>query len=297
MTAEPSVDSSPAAAAGSFDRPAAELRRWTAGTLVGLLWCAALLIGWRWLAGALNTSLRPEVLVFVGALVAGTTAGVRILWNRLPAEDGSPRVDWLMALLPTAAVFALGLALSWPKTPVSGNPRAYAVGLVAFWLFLSAEELWAWKTAPRRRRPGGRNARPLPPPGIGVGERLSANGPPAVVAGEVPGDDVLQQLTRSQAADGSDQLSGWLRAPFAADQRTATLHLAFCPQFAETPQLTVEQLDGPEMTRINKAVFSFGARLDLKLAAPAEGPLRVLLQFSARSKSPAPPAIARDSTL
>ena len=57
---------------------------------------------------------------------------------------------------------------------------------------------------------------------------------------------VSQQLTRSQTADGVEELSGWLRIAFVAGQRTGSLHVAFCPPFVTTPELAVEQLDGPE---------------------------------------------------
>jgi hypothetical protein len=297
MTAEPAVDSSPAAAAGPLDRPPAELRRWSAGTLVGLLWCAALLIGWRRLAGTISIPLQPALLLSVGGLVAIAAAGVRLVWRYLPAQPESSRPDRLISLLATAAVLAVGAALSLRGTSTWG--------LVAFWAMLVGEELWVWRPVGWRSPPGAPEARLLSRlAGVGAAERpagchwrdASATRPPAAVSDGLPGDDVLQQLTRSQAPDGSEQLSGWLRAPFAEGQRTATVHLAFCPQFARTPELTVEQLDGPEILRINQAVFSFGARLDLKLSAPAEGPLGVLLRFAARSKPPAPAASARQST-
>ena len=289
MTAEPSADSSGAAAAGPFDRPMADLGRWSVGTLVGLLWCAALLIGWRRVAGALNRPLEALVLLAVGGLVAAVAVGLRIWWHRLPAEYRTSRRDWLIMLLPSAAVLSLGAALSLRGTGTWG--------LVVFWATLVGEELWAWRPAVWRRLPGRRK----PAPGsrsirVDAVAKPSPHATLAAVAESLPGEDVLQQLTRSRAADGSEQLSGWLRTPFAAGQRTAVVHLAFCPQFAKAPELTVEKLDGPEIMRINRAVYSFGARLDLKLAAPAEEPLGVLLQFSARSKPPAPPTTARRGT-
>lgn len=296
MTAEPSADSCLATGPGAFDRPMAEFWRWSAGALVGLLWCAALLIGWRRLAGMLSRPLDPPVLLSVGGLVVIAAAGVRWMRRRLPGESETSRpVRWGIflpyrwgarraRLWASGAVLCLGAALSLQGTETWG--------LATFWAMLLVEELWAWRPAAGRSPAGRRKAWPLPP-GTGVRECR----PATAVTDEAPGDDVLQQLTRSQAADGSEQLSGWLRAPFGADQRTATVHLAFCPQFAKTPEFTVEQLDGPELLRINKAVFSFGARLDLKLAVPAAGPRGVLLQFSARSRSPAPPATASDSTL
>jgi hypothetical protein len=92
---------------------------------------------------------------------------------------------------------------------------------------------------------------------------------------------VVQQLTRSQSVDGSEQLTGWLRTPFALGQRTARLHVAFCPPFPKTPQVTIDQVDGPP-ARIKMDPFPYGARVDLKLAATAETADSVLLRFSAR---------------
>jgi hypothetical protein len=304
MTAEPSLELGGAPETQPIGRPAAELRRWAAGTLVGLLWCAALLIGWRRLAGTINIPLQPVWLLLVGGLVAVAAAGLRLVLRFLPAHSPCRLPDWLIPLLATAAVLGLGAALSLRGTDTRG--------LIAFWAVLLGEELWAWRPAMWRSPPDQAGAL-RPPRRAGVrpveqpaGHRLPAalnagspaSGYPAsgCPASGYPGDDVLQQLTRSQAADGSEQLSGWLRVVFAAGQRTAIVHLAFCPQFATTPELAVEQLDGPEILRINQAVFCFGARLDLKLAAPAEEPLGVRLQFSARSKPLAPAPTSHQST-
>jgi hypothetical protein len=46
----------------------------------------------------------------------------------------------------------------------------------------------------------------------------------------------------------------------------------------------VEQLEGPEARIKTAQLMPYGARLDLKLAATAEGPCSVLLQFSARAE-------------
>ena len=62
----------------------------------------------------------------------------------------------------------------------------------------------------------------------------------------VPPEGVVQQLTRSRAANGTEEISGWLRTSFAAGQRTASVHVAFCPPLGATPELSVEQIDGPE---------------------------------------------------
>ena len=113
-----------------------------------------------------------------------------------------------------------------------------------------------------------------------VGDEL----PLPAAADDAPAEEVLQQLTRSQAADGSEELSGWLRMVFAAGQRTGSLHVAFCPPFAETPELAFDQLDGPDARIKTAQLLPYGVRLDLKLAAAPDDPGSVLLQFSARSE-------------
>ncbi len=105
MTAEPSVQSSGATAAGSFDRPAADLRRWSAFTLIGLLWFAALLIGWRRLARPIGDPLiplRPALLLSVGGLMAAAAAGVRLVRRYLPTQPEALWPGWIVLALTTA---------------------------------------------------------------------------------------------------------------------------------------------------------------------------------------------------
>ncbi len=282
MTTEPSVDPGGVASAGWQDRAGEELRRWSAGTLVALLWSAAALIGWRRLADSIDVPLRPTWLLSAGGLVVMAAVGIRLLRPRRPQQPQSAQPDWLLTLLVTAAVLAFGAAVSLQGTATWG--------LVALWAMLLLEEAWAWWGVIGRTPRGGRVADPRWP--SNVSEQRRGRPAPAIVTDGPPGEDVVQHLVRSQAADGSEELRGWLRAPFATGQRTTLVHLAFCPQFVRTPELTVEQIDGPEIVRINKALFSFGARLDLKLAVAAEGACSVLLQVSARCRPSAPAASA-----
>ena len=52
--------------------------------------------------------------------------------------------------------------------------------------------------------------------------------------------------------------------------------------FNRAPRLEVRQREGPAARVKTTQLLPYGARLDLKLAAPAEKPLVVLLQFTAR---------------
>jgi hypothetical protein len=253
---------------------AASLSRWVAIVLLGFLTAAALVVVARRLAGALANPLEPAILFATGVLAATAAAAIRLGWFFTPtasAANSPPRrLDHAMMALTSLSVAALAAGLCVPETP--------ALGTFLLCTLLGAEESWAWAWHIRHSislpvpRPPSRAPTPR--------ARLSLDPDVAVLS-----ENVTQQLTRSQAADGDEELSGWLRTTFAPGQRTASVHVAFCPPFAATPQLEVEQLDGPEARIKTAQLLPYGARLDLKLAAAAEEPTNVLLQFSARTAS------------
>lgn len=139
------------------------------------------------------------------------------------------------------------------------------------------EEGWAWLWFFRKSKRNGSSStkHPFQSP-VCKKETLDP-----LVAGTIPAAEVTQQLIRSEAADGSEELSGWLRLPFAPGQRTGSIHVAFCPPLRVAPELAVEQIEGPEARIKTAQLLPYGARLDLKLAAAAESPTVVLLQFTA----------------
>lgn len=264
----------------SWDRPAAPFARWAAGAMVGLLAMVALLMLWRRLASALHTPLDPLSLSAVGATAVFVAGGARRLW-----QVTSP-VDWVVALLPSLSLLTCGAALSLPGTSHAG--------LALFWGLVVVEEFWAWRGIVRRsthrKRP---SAQPIPQaePEPSAEPTLPSAESTLLPAGaarplesfsQLIEEDVLQHLTRSRTAEGVEQLSGWLRMPFAAGQRTANIHVAFCPPFAQTPGLEVEQCDGPTVRIKTGQVLPHGARLDLKLAQASETPVAVVLEFAAR---------------
>jgi hypothetical protein len=217
---------------------------------------------------------------------------------------GDRQLGWTVAVLPSASVLAMGITLSLPGT-VAG-------ALWLFWALLAAEEAWAWQptvgraiqrqrhsrgqlTGDQRQTAGVRRQ-------VAVADRQSAVdscAESAVASSVLPQPasspfplapqrhteqgTLLQQLTRRQTADGSEELSGCVRVPFAAGQRTGNAHLAFCPPFAKAPELAVEQIDGPSCRIKTVQLLPYGARLELKLTAAADAPTNVLLQFSAHS--------------
>lgn len=242
------------------------------------------------------------MLLGAAVIVAAAAAAIRLgVLDKLVPDGQRSDASRFGRCLPwtvSASVVAIGVALSLRDSSLAG--------LVLFWTILTGEELWGWT----RRRP----VRPppwLPPPS---GAHVAA--PPAVSPSQEPATpislphavdspvpsvdeseldvtaspDVLQQLTRRRTADGGEILSGWLRVPLAANQRTANVHVAFCPPFPRNPQVAVDQLGGPA-ARIKKVqVLPYGTRLDLKLAEHSDAPASVVLHFSALSGPPPQPA-------
>ena len=279
--------------------PANQLVRWSAGGLIGLLAAAALLVAWRRLVGALNTPLQPAVLMLVGLLMAVAAVAVRFAWRGQPRVSAASRPELTADLLVTAALLLLAASLS------VGNG---GTALLVFWALPCGEEGWAWQPLLRRRRrtagmpaalEAGKasHAAPLtvpvelphpadvPPETAHLSELAPASALPRSDAADsaAAAENLLQQLTLSQDAEGGLQLAGWLRVPLAAGQRSGTIHVAFCPPFSKTPELTLEQVDGPP-SRIRVAqLLPYGVRLDLKLAAAMADPTSVQLRFTARA--------------
>jgi hypothetical protein len=239
---------------------------------LGMLLVVALLVLARRWAGALENPLGPGALLGVGALTAAAAVAIRLGWLLAPAAIAAPRLDRAVMLAALLAVLALGAGLCVPGTR----------GVAKLLLFapLAIEEGWAW--AWYLVREGGRQ--PAATRRTGWQPVVSrGTGWQPVLRDGLPAEDVVQQLTRSQAADGAESLSGWLRMPIAAGQRTGSVHVAFCPPLSATPEVLVEQIAGPEARVKTAQLLPYGVRLDLKLAAAAEEPTSVLLQFSART--------------
>lgn len=257
--------------------------RYLAAAALGLLGAAALVVVMRRAAGAFEQSLDPAMLAAIGLLLATVAAAIRLGWSLPQVASVSPRLDRAMMIVTSLAVVSLGGGLCLPETPL--------LGTLLLCSLLMAEESWAWawhlrhcfkSTPPAPSDSVHLDVATVTPPHAG---RSAAPRAALAIDAEtnVLPDDVSQQLTRSQTADGIEELSGWLRLSFAAGQRTGSVHVAFCPPFAAVPELEVEQVDGPE-ARIKPAqLLPYGARLDLKLAAASEEPTSVLLQFSART--------------
>ena len=252
--------------------------------VVALLAVAAAFFVSRRLAGALEVPLRTFQLLVAGLLLAGLAQIAHA-----PMQMGRFRVGGVLVSL---AMFALAASLSLPGSN--------AAALLWFWAVIVGGELWVWRGILPARL-GLRRAEWAPTGHracmVGGGRRvpdclpITSPRTPAPVANDLsedlgplePAADVLQQLTLRRT-EGGQQLSGWLRMPLAAGQRTGNLHVAFCPPFGQVPQVQAEAVSGPDCRIKAAQVLPYGARLDVKLDEPAAEGEGVLVWFFARSE-------------
>ncbi len=294
---------------------AAWIKTLSVATLLPLLGLAGGMFVWRRLAGALHEPLDAWSLATTAVVLATSSGAVRVLGRGYWGRDASSR-PWLAALIllgPTAAIAAAGFSLSVPGTSFAGLAVLWgvlAMGELAGLVFGSfAACLPGWKTCSiredehavvncdvyepvaspstvdRRLRfdaahePSAPAVEQAPPLETDAGLNASLD---AATFDETPDQQLTQQIVRMQAPDGTETMSGRVRASFLPGQRTASVHLAFCPPFSSVPTVEVEQVDGPPGRIKTVQLLPYGVRFDLKLFKDAEEPLGVLLQFSAR---------------
>lgn len=231
------------------------------GTCLYLL--AAFVLVVRRGSGAWERPLSGLALAVTGLLLAAGILGLHVLRQRPVSNSG----DWAAALPVLAAAAIVAMVLSLPGSP--------AWGLVAMWLLLvSAEAALVAGIVARRRK-------------VTVPPRREEQIEGQVVGG-IPNDSVYQRWTRRVTAEGSDVLEAQFQVAFQARQRTAHVHLAFCPPFVAAPQLAIEQAAGPE-ARIRAArVLPYAARLEVKLAEPAEEECQVAVDVVANGRANRP---------
>jgi hypothetical protein len=109
-----------------------------------------------------------------------------------------------------------------------------------------------------------------------TGSRLSPKGGPEEFVEEEEEFDAsaTQQIVRSRIEDGTERLEGTFLVEFAPEQRTASVHVPFCPAFETEPMVEALLLDGDATLSVVKP-RSFGVRIDVKRRD--DEPVRILV--------------------
>jgi hypothetical protein len=243
--------------------------------LIASIWLAfglALFLLVRRATGALLAPLPPLGLVATAIGLVAWVWAMRFFAWRLQMDRAtivSARLEQVTALwLPQLALMLFAVACSYPG-------RRFVDWLV--WLPVvvvnsAGPQLLAGWQPTRLGRAGSRAA--------------SKRNSPLATLDESAGstddfDTMLQQLSRSRAADGHETVHGTLTAEFGPGERTTTLHVAFCPPFELLPHVEAEIADGPDATVKVAQVLHNGARLEIRLSEPASIPIAVEIEIVA----------------
>ena len=225
-----------------------------------LLCGVAILLAWRRLAGGMQRPLDLSTATATSLLVAICAATV------LGGERLSLRRGILLSFLSTVAAGTLTLpGVTWPAVAVLWLP---AIACTAFLIAGSR------KTAASTNRPVEKNSDLY---AFRLDEHTSA------------------LSRRFVDAAGRDSLEAVLQARFAAGSRTAVLHLAFSPPFAETPEVcwSLKKSCGGEAAIDETAqvratmVLPYGVRLELKLPAAPSTERTLPVQLNVGERTPA----------
>lgn len=236
-----------------------------AALAAGALALVASTLAARGLAGALSAPLPAKALALAGSLailIAGLSTWAA---GRHGVGAWAPQVA--LALL----LAALTIAAGW-------STLALVVAIVA-----GGQAVWALGLADGGRFPARRATLGARPSGAPFDSQHASES--ALAA---PSDALVAAMTYERLPEGVEQVAGRLRVDFAAGQRTALAHVAFCPPLSAAPEIEWEQSAGPE-ARVQVAQrLAQGARFELKLKAEPPEPVCVWLDYVARSVRSAP---------
>jgi len=260
------MDVSPPASAARFasiDYPRDALRG-AAVILLLLCWAVAAFLLARRVGGGFVHPLSTPAMLLVAVLLLALSLAIRSLWRsagRIAGGSDARRhsLEILVRWGPTPAVLLTALTLSLPQASLAA--------LTVLWIAAINGEVWAISgTSNRKHRPGKPQVlHPSPPDS------------------EAPANQeaLIAEMIRTRDEHGREQLSGRVRAEFAAGERVAVLHLVFCPAFRKTPDFQVEHSAGPTARIKTDRLLPHGARIELRRSSENVEPAQVWIEFAA----------------
>jgi hypothetical protein len=246
-----------------------------APALIASIWLAfglALFLLIRRATGAFLIPLPTLTLVTTAIGLEAWVWAMRFVAWRLRIDRAtvvSPRWEQVTALwLPQLTLIVYAVACSYPGRRLVD----WLVWLPVFVVNSAGPQLLArWRRA-HSDHAGQRAAPKHRSPPANLGEMTAST--------DISGT-LLQQISRSRAADGHEIVQGTLVAEFGPGERTAALHVAFCPPFELVPHVEAEVADGPDATVKVAQVLHNGARLEIRLSEAASIPTAVAIEIAA----------------
>ena len=157
-------------------------------------------------------------------------------------------------------VAAVGLTIALCSWPASSNVLCWSALLVS-------EGGWgAWSVRRWATRQATHTLPAVPRTPLPEREEIPQRDIALAVAGEELPEAVFQQSSRARNAEGGEVLEFYCRSFFPPDERSQTVHLAFCPPLDSIPHLTVDHVAGSPASFKIAEVQSYGARIEVRLA-------------------------------
>ena len=237
----------------------------TVVSIVATLGLIGLLVAARRLIGALTADLSLDLMLLIALGTAASLSFTRIAWRRsFPLETSADLslADRLLGWASSGALALLAVGCCYPANRTA-DWMIWLPILVAdqFWRqdFFDAGEPWT---------PASQEE-PVAPPAL-------------TLAYASQDDNIVQQLYRLRDPQGCEVIYGTVRADFVAGQRTAVVHVGFCPPLAYQPEIEAEALPGSFAKLKIVQALAHGTRLDARLPAPAQTDCRVWIDLAAR---------------
>jgi len=255
----------------------AAFRHWIAATLSASMALVAIFLVSRRLAGGLTAPLPPLLLIGLGLIAAASAWAVHMLSLPVaPAHD----ISSFSTVAPRLTIFALPIIAIAVSLPGSST-----FGLIVLWLTTAGAEIGLWRLRKGRRT---QTARLIRDGGRSTASRstdeqaatLDGNLKPALQHRQA--ETATQKLVYHRSIDGKVRVEGWMQARFIADERTAIIHVAFCPAFERAPHVEGELVDGPPGEVRPTLVLPWGVRWEVKLDSPATAPTAAAIEFIAQ---------------
>ena len=95
-------------------------------------------------------------------------------------------------------------------------------------------------------------------------------------------EKVQMKLLRRKEPNDAEWLEAWVRADFQEGTRVASIHVPFCPPFADQPKWETCQFEGNEVEIQIAQLNSLGVRLDLKRPSRRENQESVGIYLAVR---------------
>lgn len=240
---------------------------------------ALIMVARRW-AGGPARPLGGLSMVSTGVTLAALAAAVRAAWPASQESIGG----WgkqILLWIPASAVVLISWSISLPGSSLWA--------LCIMWAILLVEESVSICRLLRHGRHPIVSFQRGRVPSVVTRTAIAAPVTDGILATKdvdrqtgLP-EYVCQQITYARDGDGAEVFYGRLRGEFVMGQRTTSLHIAFCPPLDSTPELIVEQIDGPEVIVKPSQVLPYGAKLDLNLKSVSPDRQSVVIEFYARS--------------